>query len=95
MLVVFFALGAIRNGLTIVVTGLLMEISSEDRWPASSGYFNAMTAPAFTLPLLGSVAYAIAGPTSVCPSGPGGSGAVYHFMPCAAAMILYRCAVPE
>lgn len=48
----FFLLGAISNGLTIAVIGLLMEISPNEKRPAYSGYFNAMTAPAFLSPLL-------------------------------------------
>ena len=51
----FFLLGALANGLTIAVIGFLMEISPEDDRPAWSGYFNAMTAPAFLLPLLAGV----------------------------------------
>ena len=51
----FFVLGALANGLTIAVIGFLMEISPDVRRPAYSGYFNAMTAPAFTLPLLAGV----------------------------------------
>jgi MFS family permease len=50
--VVFFLLGAIANGLTIAVIGLLMEISPEEARPQYSGYFNALTAPAFLLPLM-------------------------------------------
>jgi MFS family permease len=49
----FFILGALANGLTIAGIGFLMEISPEDRRPAYSGYFNALTAPAFLFPLLG------------------------------------------
>ena len=50
--VAVFALnGALANGLTIAVIGFLMEISPDDRRPAYSGYFNAITAPAFLLPL--------------------------------------------
>jgi len=48
----FVLLGALANGLTIAVIGFLMEISPPDRRPAYSGYFNAITAPAFLLPLL-------------------------------------------
>lgn len=51
----FFVLGAFANGLTIAVIGFLMEISPDDRRPAYSGYFNAITAPAFLLPLLAGV----------------------------------------
>ncbi len=50
---VFALNGALANGLTIAVIGFLMEISPDDRRPAYSGYFNAITAPAFLLPLLG------------------------------------------
>ena len=52
LLAVFFVLGAIANGLTIAVIGLLMEISPEEARPQYSGYFNALTAPAFLLPIL-------------------------------------------
>lgn len=55
LLGVFLALGALTNGLTIAVIGLLMEISPEDRRPAYSGYFNALSAPAYLLPLIGGV----------------------------------------
>ncbi len=48
----FFVMGALANGLTIAVIGFLMEISPDDQRPAYSGYFNAITAPAFLLPLL-------------------------------------------
>ncbi|MFQ5624663.1 MAG: hypothetical protein ACE5FS_14860 [Paracoccaceae bacterium] len=58
---VFFVLGALANGLTIAVIGYLMEISPDDRRPAYSGYFNAITAPAFLLPVLGGVIVMIAG----------------------------------
>jgi len=51
----FFALGALANGLTIAVIGFLMEISPPDNRPAWSGYFNAITAPAFLLPLFAGV----------------------------------------
>ncbi|MEQ9191130.1 MAG: MFS transporter [Alphaproteobacteria bacterium] len=51
--VVFFVLGALSNGLTIAVIGLLMEISPNDQRPAYAGYFNALTAPAFLLPFVG------------------------------------------
>jgi MFS family permease len=54
-LVVFFVLGALANGLTIAVIGFLMEISPNDQRPAYSGYFNAITAPAFLLPLLAGI----------------------------------------
>lgn len=61
LLVVFFVLGALANGLTITVIGLLMEISPEDRRPAYSGYFNALTAPAFILPFVGGLAAVVVG----------------------------------
>lgn len=52
---VFFVLGALANGLTIAVIGFLMEISPDNQRPAYSGYFNALTSPAFILPLLAGV----------------------------------------
>lgn len=52
---VFFVLGALQNGLTIAVIGFLMEISPDDQRPAYSGYFSALTAPAFLFPLLGGI----------------------------------------
>ncbi len=52
---VFFIHGALANGLTIAVIGFLMEISPENLRPAYSGYFNAITAPAFLLPLLAGI----------------------------------------
>ena len=55
LLILFFILGALANGLTIAVIGFLMEISPEDRRPSYSGYFNALTAPAFLFPLAGGV----------------------------------------
>jgi Major Facilitator Superfamily len=58
---VFVLNGALANGLTIAVIGFLMEISPEDRRPAYSGYFNAITAPAFLLPLVGGALAAIFG----------------------------------
>lgn len=61
LLVVFFVLGALSNGLTIAVIGLLMEISPDDQRPAYSGYFNALTAPAFILPFVGGIAAAVVG----------------------------------
>ncbi|MBO6727322.1 MAG: hypothetical protein JJ911_16815 [Rhizobiaceae bacterium] len=61
LLAVFFVLGALANGLTIAVIGFLMEVSPESRRPAYSGYFNALTAPAFTLPLIGGFAAATLG----------------------------------
>jgi len=50
---IFFVLGALVNGLTIAVIGYLMDISPDELRPAYSGYFNAITAPAYLLPLLG------------------------------------------
>ena len=61
LLFVFFVLGALMNGLTIAVIGLLMEISPDDQRPAYSGYFNALTAPAFILPLVGGFVVAALG----------------------------------
>lgn len=61
LLAVFFVLGALTNGLTIAVIGLLMEISPDERRPAYSGYFNALTALAFVVPLLGGVAVSALG----------------------------------
>ena len=61
----FFVLGALANGLTIAVIGFLMEISPEHLRPAYSGYFNAITAPAFLLPLLAGVIAALFGFTVV------------------------------
>lgn len=52
---IFFILGALANGLTIAVIGFLMEISPDKQRPAYSGYFNAITAPAFLLPLLAGI----------------------------------------
>ena len=57
----FFVLGALANGLTIAVIGFLMEISPHHLRPAYSGYFNAITAPAFLLPLLAGFIAAIIG----------------------------------
>ena len=50
---IFFVLGALSNGLTIAVLGWLMEISPDASRRAYSGYFNALTAPAYLLPLIG------------------------------------------
>ena len=61
----FFILGALANGLTIAVIGYLMEISPEEKRPAYSGYFNALTAPAFLFPLVGGVLAAAAGLAAV------------------------------
>ena len=54
-IILFFVSGALANGLTIAVIGFLMEISPDDQRLAYSGYFNAITAPAFLLPLLAGV----------------------------------------
>lgn len=62
---IFFVLGGIANGLTISVIGLLMEISPDEQRPAYSGYFNALTAPAFVLPLMGGVLVAVGGIAAV------------------------------
>ena len=53
--ILLFTLGALANGLTIAVIGFLMEISPDNLRPSYSGYFNAITAPAFLLPLLAGV----------------------------------------
>ncbi|HGG63172.1 MAG TPA: MFS transporter, partial [Rhodobacteraceae bacterium] len=60
-LVIFFLIGALANGLTIAVIGFLMEISPDDKRPAYSGYFNAITAPAFLLPLLAGIIASVFG----------------------------------
>ncbi len=62
---VFFLMGALANGLTIAVIGFLMEISPDDKRPAYSGYFNAITAPAFLLPLLAGIIASMFGVTVV------------------------------
>jgi MFS family permease len=62
---VFFILGALANGLTIAVIGFLMEISPDNLRPAYSGYFNAITAPAFVLPLLAGIVATFFGLTFV------------------------------
>ena len=58
---IFFTLGALANGLTIAVIGFLMEISPDHLRPAYSGYFNAINAPAFLLPLLAGIIAALFG----------------------------------
>ena len=65
LVALFFFLGALTNGLTIAVIGLLMEISPDERRLSYSGYFNALTAPAFIFPLLGGFAVAALGTWSV------------------------------
>lgn len=62
---IFFILGALANGLTIAVIGYLMEISPDDLRPAYSGYFNAITAPAFLLPLLAGIIASFVGLTTI------------------------------
>ena len=49
----FFAVGALINGMTIGYLGYLMEISPNDRRPAYSAYFNALVSPAALLPVVG------------------------------------------
>lgn len=61
----FFILGALANGLTIAVIGFLMEVSPDNQRPAYSGYFNAITAPAFLLPLLAGIVATVFGLTLV------------------------------
>ena len=61
----FFVLGALSNGLTIAVLGFLMEISPDDERRVYSGYFNALTAPAYLLPLIGGVLMEAAGSSLV------------------------------
>ncbi|NND00340.1 MAG: MFS transporter [Gammaproteobacteria bacterium] len=61
LLAIFFVLGGLMNGLTIAVIGFLMEISPDDQRPAYSGYFNALTAPAFLLPVLGGILVELTG----------------------------------
>ena len=51
--VLFVAIGALVNGMTIGYLGYLMEISPDDRRPAYSAYFNALASPAALLPLAG------------------------------------------
>jgi len=54
-IVTFFVLGALASGVTIASLGFLMEISPHEKRAAYSGYFNALTAPAYLLPILGGV----------------------------------------
>ncbi len=61
----FFVLGALANGLTIAVIGYLMEISPVEKRPSYSGYFNALTSPAFLFPLLGGLLVSATGFTLV------------------------------
>ena len=51
--VLFIAIGALVNGMTIGYLGFLMEISPNERRPAYSAYFNALASPAALLPLVG------------------------------------------
>jgi MFS family permease len=59
--IIFAILGAVDNGRTIAYLGYLMEISPDHRRPAYSGYFNALYAPVWLLPI---AAAGIAGATS-------------------------------
>lgn len=51
----FFAIGALVNGVTIGYLGFLMEISPDDQRPAYSAYFNTLASPAALLPLVGAL----------------------------------------
>ncbi len=62
---IFFVLGALSNGLTIAVLGWLMEISPDAQRRAYSGYFNALTAPAYLLPLVGGLVVVTVGSEGV------------------------------
>lgn len=62
---VFFVIGALQPGVTIAVLGFLMDVSPEARRPAYSGYFSALTAPAYLLPLLGGALLTFAGASVV------------------------------
>ena len=64
-LVAFFVLGGLSSGVTIGVLGLLMEISPDDQRAAYSGYFNALVAPAYLLPLFGGVLASATGVATV------------------------------
>jgi hypothetical protein len=50
-----------NNGETIAQLGYLMEISPDDRRPAYSGYFNALTAPAALSPVVGAAVLGVTG----------------------------------
>ena len=78
--VLFFVLGAITNGLTIAVLGFLMEISPDDQRRAYSGYFNALTAPAYLLPLVGGLLAELAGLTIVFVAAAVGAAAQWKFV---------------
>ena len=51
--VLFVAIGAFINDMTIAYLDYLMEISPNQRRPAYSAYFNALASPAALLPLVG------------------------------------------
>jgi len=51
--ILFVAIGALVNGMTIGYLGFLMEISPNELRPAYSAYFNALASPAALLPLVG------------------------------------------
>ena len=72
---IFFVLGALANGLTIAVIGYLMEISPDNMRPSYSGYFSALTAPAFLLPMLAGIVASYTGLV-----------AIFAMSSCAAAM---------
>jgi MFS family permease len=65
VVVAFFALGALSSGVTIGVLGLLMELSPDNQRAAYSGYFNALTAPAYLLPLLAGIVVALVGAEAI------------------------------
>lgn len=81
--VLFFVLGALTNGLTIGVLGFLMEISPDDQRRAYSGYFNALTAPAYLLPLFGGVLSQVADTSLVFAAAAVGAIAQWVFVRCA------------
>ena len=78
--VLFFVLGALTNGLTIAVLGFLMEISPDDQRRAYSGYFNALTAPAYFLPLVGGVLLETVGAAVVFIAAAAGAAAQLGFV---------------
>lgn len=63
--VIFFILGAVRNGATIAQLGYLWAISPDAERPAYSGYLNAIIAPAALAPLVGGLVVEIWGLGSV------------------------------
>lgn len=77
---VFFVLGALSNGLTIAVLGWLMEISPDAKRRAYSGYFNALTAPAYLLPLLGGFLALVTGYAGVFALAAIGASMQWHFV---------------